>query len=316
MRRKVYLVTGAFGYLGKHIAEKLIEREDGSAAEVRTVTGSVNRENPFGERVADFGYDFERPDNMGGAFEGVDTFFNTYWIRFEHGGASFEKALKGTEALAGQAKKAGVRRIVHVSVMNCSEDSELAYFRGKAEAEKIVRGAGISYAILRPSLLFGGADILINNIAWTLRRMPVFPIFGDGRYRLSPMHVADLAEQAVEFGRGDACAAVDMPGPETVEYRQMVEWIAGALGRRRFLVGVPPILGYIGTRVMGLALRDVFVTREEIAALRGGLLCSDAEGRGEILLSEWIEQNIGRLGRRYSSELARRRDRNKDYSKL
>ena len=90
---------------------------------------------------------------------------------------------------------------MHISITNPSLDSPLPYFRGKAILEKEIRASGISHAIVRPTVLFGKEDILINNITYLLRRLPVFAIPGSGDYRLQPIYVEDLAEIAVEAWR-------------------------------------------------------------------------------------------------------------------
>ena len=167
---------------------------------VITLTNSSSRANPFGGRVRAFPFHFERPDLLVQHLKDVSVLYNTYWVRF----GPHADAVRNTLALFEAAKEAGVERIVHVSITNPSEDSPLEYFRGKAKLEKALVNSGISYAILRPAVLFGKEDILINNIAWTLRHLPVFGVFGDGRYRLQPIYVDDLASLAVEQGKSRA----------------------------------------------------------------------------------------------------------------
>ena len=103
-----------------------------------------------------------------------------------------------------------------VSITNSSEDSPLPYFRGKAAVERIVIESGLSYAIVRPSVIFGGEDILINNIAWLLRRFPVFAVPGSGDYRLQPVCVEDVAEIAVDAACDEGSVALDAVGPENL----------------------------------------------------------------------------------------------------
>ena len=184
----------------------------------------------------------------------------------------------------------------------------MEYFRGKAVLEKALVESGISHAILRPAVLFGKEDILINNIAWALRRLPVFGVFGDGRYRLQPIHVDDLAALAVREGQNRQNVVIDAIGPETFTYRELVATIGRLIGKRRPVISVPPWLGYAVGRMLGMFVGDVVVTKDEIEGLMADLLYVDAPPAGPTVLSDWVKQHAAALGRRYTSELARRKD--------
>ncbi len=238
----------------------------------------------------------------------VTVLYNTYWVRFNHRLFKHADAVRNTLALFEAAKQAGVQRIVHVSITNPSEDSPLEYFRGKAILEKALIDSGISYAILRPAVLFGKEDILINNIAWVLRRLPVFGVFGDGHYRLQPIYVDDLAALAVEQGQKRENVIINAIGPETFTYRELVARIGQLIGKERPVVSVPPWLGYAVGWLLGKLVGDVVITKDEIEGLMADLLYVDAPPAGRTLLTEWVRAHAGTLGRRYTSELARRKD--------
>jgi uncharacterized protein YbjT (DUF2867 family) len=186
----------------------------------------------------------------------------------------------------------------------------------KARLERALRESGLSYAILRPAVLFGRGDILVNNIAWVLRRLPVFGVFGDGQYRLQPIYVDDLAELAIEHGRQSGNTTIDAIGPETFTYRDLVRQIGAILGKPRPIVSVPPSIGYVAGWLLGHLMRDVVITREEIAGLMQGLLATDSPPAGHTRLTDWARENADTLGRKYASELARRRDRRTAYEQL
>jgi len=310
--QETHVVTGAFGYSGRRIAQCLLER----GVAVRCLTNSPHRPHPFGDRVPAFPYDFARPERLIETLRGVSVLYNTYWIRFNHGGFSRAEAVENSLVLFDAARRAGVRRIVHVSVANPAEDSPFEYFRGKARLERAIRESGLSYAVLRPAVVFGGEDILINNIAWMLRRLPVFGVFGDGSYGIRPIHVDDLADLVVRCGFETAEAVIDAVGPERFTYRVLVEEIARIIGVRRRIVNVPPALGHWIGWAVGAAVRDVVLTRDEIGALMAGLLDSNAPAAGETKLTEWAMHHAETLGHRYASELARRRDRATAYQNL
>jgi len=304
-----HVVTGAFGYSGRYIARRLLKR--GHA--VRTLTDSPVRENEFEGRVIASPFHFDDHSKLVESLRGASVLYNTYWVRFNHVDFKHSVAVENTLKLFAAARDAGVRRIVHVSITNPSEDSRLEYFAGKARLERALRQTGLSYAILRPAVLFGKEDVLINNIAWLLRRLPVFGVFGDGGYRLQPIYVDDLAELAVEQGHTDQDCVIDAIGPETFTYRALVKQIGLIIGKTRPVISVPPIVGYAVGALLGKIVGDVIITREEIEGLMGDLLYVDSAPAGATRLTEWARQHADTLGRRYTSELARRRNRRQAY---
>jgi NADH dehydrogenase len=302
-------VTGAFGYSGRYIAKRLIV----AGHEVITLTNSLGRVNPFGDRVRALPFHFDEPEKLRDSLRGVDALINTYWVRFDHRLFTHEQAVANTRIFFAEAKNAGVRRIVHVSITNPDIASDLPYFRGKAELESSLASLGVSYCILRPTVLFGKEDVLINNIAWSLRHLPVFGVFGAGDYKLQPIYVDDLAAVAVEKALGGRDEVIEAIGPETFTYRGLAETIRRALGLKRLIIGVPPELGYWGCRIVGLMVGDVVVTREEIQGLMEGRLYAEAPPLGKTKLTEWIGSHRDTLGLRYTSEMARRIDRSSEY---
>jgi len=240
---------------------------------------------------------------------GISVLYNTYWVRFNYKTFTFASAVRNTITLFNCAKQAGIERVVHISVTNPSEQSHLEYFRGKATVEKALQESGISYSILRPAIFFGKDDILINNIAWILRRFPVFGVFGDGSYQLQPIYVDDLAKLAVEQGENRENTVVDAIGPETFTYKGLVQEIGKAIGKRRPIISIPPTIGYILGSIIGKIIGDVLITRDEIEGVMSGLLCVDSPPVGETRLTDWMREHAELLGKHYVSELARRRDR-------
>jgi NADH dehydrogenase len=305
----LHAVTGAFGYSGKYIARCLLQQ----GYQVITLTNSPDRQNPFEGQVKAFPYSFDRPERLVETLRGVQVLYNTYWVRFNHPGFSFQDAVKNSSVLFDAAKEAGVERVVHVSITNPSPYSPYEYFSGKARVEQALMESGLSYAILRPAVLFGREDILINNIAWVLRRLPLFGVFGSGEYRLQPIYVEDLAELAVEQGQRAENVIIDAIGPETYTFRELVEEIGRAIGAPRPVIGVPPRLGYIAGSLLGWLKRDVLITWEEVQGLMADLLVVDSPPAGETRLSDWMGAHPDWLGRDYASELARRRDRVSEY---
>ena len=308
----VHVVTGAYGFSGRYIAARLLDQGE----TVRTITNSPNRPNPFGGKVSADRFHFDEPEKLVAALRGADVVYNTYWVRFNYGDFGHAIAVENTLKLFAAAKEAGVRRFVHLSITNPSEDDDLEYFSGKARLEKALVNSGLSYAILRPALIFGKEDILVNNIAWMLRRLPVFGVFGDGMYRLQPIYVADLAELAVREGKNDENVTINAIGPETLTFRGLAETIGAIIGKRRPIVSVSPGFGYLAARVIGWIVGDVVLTRYEIEGLMRELLYTASEPVGKTRLTEWAGQHAATLGLRYSSELGRRFKRDLAYADL
>lgn len=308
--KETHMVTGAFGFTGKYIAEILLDK----GHNVRTLTNSVNRKNPFGDKVQAFPFHFENVKELTKSLDGVDVLYNTYWVRFNHKNFSHSDAVQNTLKLFNAAKQAGVKRIVHVSITNPSEESKLEYFHGKAVLEKaLMMDSGVSYSILRPAVIFGKEDILINNIAWLLRKMPLFPVFGYGSYRIQPIYVKDFAELAVKEGNGKENHIINAIGPETYTYKSLVEKIGDIIGIRKPIVSVSPSFGYFVGYMVSKIVKDVVITKEEIKGLMGDLLCVDDKPTGKTKLSEWINKNKEMLGKRYANELTRRLNRTVAY---
>ena len=294
-------VTGAFSYSGKYVAQRLLARGE----EVVTLTGHPNRPDPFKGKVKAFPLDFNNEKELIESLKGVDILVNTYWIRFDHGQNTQPRAVENTRKLVKAASAANVKRIVHVSITNPSADSHLPYFWGKAANEKAVIESGMSYAILRPTVLVGAEDILINNIAYLMRRFPFFGLPGDGSYRLQPICVDDLADLIVEGVYAKNNYIIDAVGPDNFTFKEMVELIGEKTGSKRLLISLPPKLALMAAQFLSLFLGDVLLTPEEVDGLMSGLLVSKEPPRGKTSLRDWLDANKDRVGKKYASELAR-----------
>ena len=300
---KTHVVTGVTGYTGRYIAQRLLRR----GHRVRSLTGHPDRPDPFGGQVRMMPYHFDNPDLLARSLVGSDTLFNTYWIRMAHGDMTHERAAGNLRMLFAAAQWAGVRRIVHISIANATIDSHLPYYHGKALAEQSLREVGPSHAIIRPTLLFGHGDILLNNISWALRRFPVFPIPGWGDYPVQPGFVEDIADLAVEMSESDQNIEMDAVGPEVFSYSEYVELVRRSIGARSLTLKLPPGLVLLGSKLVGAFVNDVALTRDEIDGLSAGLLASRETGAASLptRLTQWLPDNSSGLGRRYASEMER-----------
>ncbi len=296
-------VTGAFSYSGKYITRRLLAQ----GHEVVTLTGHPNRPDPFGGKVKAFPLDFDEA-SMTKSLAGVDTLYNTYWVRFDQGANTQPRAVENTRKLVNAAKAAGVRRIVHISIANPSADSHLPYYWGKAANEKAVMESGMSYAILRPTVLYGekaAEDVLINNIAWLLRRFPFFGQIGNGQYKIQPVFVDDLAALAVEAGTRSDNLVWDAVGPDIFTFDEMVKLIGEKIGHPKPILHFAPRLALMAAQAISIFVRDVVLTPEEVDGLMAGLLVSPEPPRAKTRLADWLEVNRKNVGAVYASELSR-----------
>ena len=295
------IVTGAYSYTGRYVARRLLDE----GVSVRTLTRNPDRDGPFSSLVPGAPLDFSAPDGLCRTMQGAEVLYNTYWIRFGRGRNTFDQAVANSKVLFDAAAKAGVGRIVHFSVANASSECRLPYFRGKGQVEEILQDMGIPYAIIRPTLVFGEGDLLLNNMAWALRRFPVFPVFGRGDYKVQPIYAGDLAAQAVASGSLSENTVADAAGPDTFTFDELLRLLASGVNARVRLAHTPPSLGFALTRLVGLLLRDVVLTRDAVDGLMAGLLTSHAAAAGTTRLAGWLEDNPDILGRQYVSELRR-----------
>jgi uncharacterized protein YbjT (DUF2867 family) len=298
-----HVVTGAFGFSGRHIAGLLLDR----GHDVTTLTNHADRPDPFGGRVAVRPLDFTDPAGLTESLRGADTLFNTYWMRLERGGVTYADAVANSRVLFAAAREAGVRRIVHMSIANAERGSDLPYYRGKLEVESALRDSGVSHAILRPAVLVGDQPMLVNSIAWMLRHLPAFGIPGNGRYGFQPVHIDDHAGLAVEMGQGDENLTVDSAGPEQFTFADFVGELKRTIGSRSIVMRVPPPMALLVGGALGLLVRDTVLTRDELNGLIANLLTSHQPPLGTTRVSDWLADAGSWLGRRWLPE-ARGRD--------
>jgi uncharacterized protein YbjT (DUF2867 family) len=294
------VVTGAFSFTGRYVAARLLQLGRG----VRTLTRHPQSASPFGARVEAFPLDFDL-DTLTERLRGADTLYNTYWIRSPRGDVTFERVLDNTATLLSAAREAGVRRVVQLSVSNASASSTLPYFRAKALAEEALSSSGLSYAIVRPTLVFAREDVLVNNIAWLLRRLPLFVVPASGGYTLQPVAVQDVAGLAVTAGLGSEPAVLDAAGPDIFSFEELVRLVREAVGSRAAIVHASPRLAFGLSALTGKVLRDTLVTRAELAGLMQGVLTSKAAPTGTRRFADWLSENADTVGRSYVSERLR-----------
>jgi uncharacterized protein YbjT (DUF2867 family) len=277
-----------------------------SGRRVRTITGLPKRANGFGARIEFAPVNFTDWEALVRSLKGAAVLYDTYWVRFHPGRATFDEAVTNSSMLIQAAKEAGVGRIVHLSIANPSLESHLPDDAGKALVEKAIVDSGLPYAILRPTVIFGIEDILIHNIAWFVRHLPVFAIPGTGAYELQPIFAEDLAELATHSAQNEENLVLDAVGPEIFSFEDLVRKIAAAVGADPKFIHASPRIAFQMLRLAGPVVGDVVLTREEIEGLMANPLVSTQPPTGQARFTAWLSQNNCILGKQYASELQRR----------
>jgi len=291
------VVTGAFSYIGAAVAAELLAR----GWEVRTLT---NRRPPAGSKIAAAPLTFEK-EHLRRQLEGADLFVNTFWVRIPFAGETFQSAVVRSGMLFDAAAAAGVGRIVHTSVSNPRSGLNLGYYAGKARVEERLRAAKVPYAIVRPTLVVGPADVLTSNIAWLLRRFPLFPVPDGGRCKLQPVTLADTARILADAAESPSGTEIDAAGPEAMTFWDYVQAVAGACGLTRLLVSMPSSVALAGLSLIEPLLGDVVLTEEELLGLQQELLLSHEPALGTESVRHWLQANADSLGRRYINDVSR-----------
>ena len=303
METKKIAITGAFGYSGKYITQKLFEK----GYQVKTLTNSPHKKNSFEKKIEVVPLSFENRDLLTDNLSDINVLINTYWVRFNHRNFNHNQAVDNTKILFDAAKEAGVKKIIHVSITNPDEHSELEYFKGKGILENYLKEIIPAYAIIRPAVLFGKEDILINNIAWMIRHLPITGVFGKGDYKLQPIHVEDFADIIIKEIENPDNKIINAIGPETFTYKELVSAIMKNIGIRKRIINTSPQLAYYVGKFVSFLKKDVTITKEEIKGLMQNLLYVDEEPTGKIKLTEWVKENKNTLGKKYANELLRRK---------
>lgn len=312
-KHNIHTITGALGFTGKYIAKQLIEK----GYTVQTLTNSQGRPNPFGDKLKILPLDFNNEIELVSSLQGTDVLYVTYWVRFVYKSKNltflYSQGEENTKKLFDAAKKAGVKRIVYVSISNPDEKLPYEYFYRKARIEKYLMGLGVSYAILRPCVLFGHEDILFNNITWVIRNFHLFPSFSAKECKIQPIFVDDLATLITESAQKNEDMLIDACGPETFHYKDLAKTIRKILNVKCLIFSVPKSWIYYSGKIISMFTGDQILTRDEMNALCEGLMYSRNPPLAPTRFTEWLKENKKTFGKHYANETKRRRYRKMAY---
>ena len=235
-------VTGANGFVGRHVVARLLPRRHQVRALVSERPGSEGELPGGGAGMEVRRADVRRPETLRGAFDGVDAIVHTVAIPTERKQKFADVNVAGVAHVVEEARRADVARIVHMSAIGADPASPYPYLRSKGRGQALVTGAGIPHVVLRPSLLFGEGDDFFPRLRFSLY-FPIVPVPGDGKARFQPVHVDDIAQALVAaLERGDISGVHELGGPEAVTYDEMLEETMRGTGIRRPRVHLPVLL--------------------------------------------------------------------------
>jgi uncharacterized protein YbjT (DUF2867 family)/membrane protease YdiL (CAAX protease family) len=262
---KTVAVVGGTGFLGRHVVATL--REAG------LVVHALSRRN---------GFDGRQPNPE--LFRGIDAVVNLAGIKREEGSQTFEAVhVDLVRNLVETLKAAGIRRLIHVSVVVARPAPELPYHDTKWKGEEIVRASGLDYTILRPGVIYGEGDDMLSHLALMIRTAPVFPIVGRGTAPMRPVDARDVAASVLAALRIPCSGKTyDIVGPDRLELRDVVRHVAKALDRPVWLLPTPAILMRVPVRIMEAVMTQPLSTRAQLAMLAEGLDGDPAPARTEL----------------------------------
>ncbi len=266
-------VLGSSGFIGTHLTLFLLQM--GYRLNLLHHRADPDYVSPRGQ-IESFQGSINDKDAMKRCFEGCSGVYHLVGIIAETRTSTFQRTVaEGTRALVDAAKEAGVKKIFYLSALGTSEDAETEYFRTKHEAERAVIESGLDYTIFRPSVVYGVRDKSLNMIASMVRHSPIIPVIGDGKYRMQPVYVEELAAIMAHASRLDVTDGkiYEVGGPEQLTYMEILDIIKRVLGRKRLTVHIPVSWVNAAAAVMEKIFKPAPVTRDQIRMLRKESIC-------------------------------------------
>jgi uncharacterized protein YbjT (DUF2867 family) len=235
---QVVTVFGGTGFLGRRIVSHV--RDKGFS--VRIASRRPKRSSGDDPELRSIAADIRERQSIATAVEGAFGVVNAVGLYVERGTETFHAVhVVAAERVAEEARKAGVKRLVHISGIGADAHSSSPYIRARGQGEQAVRAAFASVEVIRSAVMFGPDDAFLNTLIQLLRRLPVYPMFGRGETRLQPADVEDVGEAVARLMQrtGTEAITVECGGPRVYSYDELLRTIARAANVRRILVPVP-----------------------------------------------------------------------------
>ncbi len=244
--------------------------------------------------------DVSDTDSLEKATIGVERIIHLVGIIQEAAGATFQRVhVDGTRNLLEAARKSGVRHFFYQSALGTRPNAKSEYHKSKWAAEELVRASGISFTILRPSLIYGPGDQFTIRLSEMIRLSPVLPIIGSGRSKVQPIFIDDVATCIVKAVTSDCCLneIYEIGGPDQLTYEEVTVAIADAMGVKRPTLHLPLFFMKSMATVLKAVLPKPPVTTDQLIMLQEDTVCTmrdirDAFGIEPLGFREGLEKFI------------------------
>lgn len=272
-------VTGGTGFVGRELLRQLLAA--GHAVRTLVRGGSADKLEEPGKVEIHTG-DITDPGSLVGALEGCDAVIHLVGIirEFRGRGITFKKMhVNATENILEACDEQGVQRYLHMSSNGTRENGSTAYHRTKWQAEELVRASGLDWTIFRPSLIFGQGSEFVKMLTELIHRVPVVPVIGDGKYRMQPVSVVQVAESFVR--------ALEMPesigatylqgGSESYSYDTILDLTGRAMGREKVVKVHQPVFMIKPMVKMLQGFEQFPITEDQLKMLIEGNVCDPGD---------------------------------------
>lgn len=277
-RAKTVFLTGATGFIGRHVLRELLARGYRVRCLVRGPSIGRVQDDPHAERVVG---DLLLPRCYTRQVAGCQAVVHLVGILAETPEATFRQAhVEATQNLVVACQKSGVRRFVHLSALGAGPSPGIRYFQSKHQAETLVRANGLDFTIFRPSLVHGPDGDLVRMLARMARSRLPLAVVGAGRQRLQPVYVEDLARLVADALERPPTVGqtYEVGGAQILTYRELLDAVARAvLGRPRRTFRVPAFAAMLGAAFLEFLLTRPPFTRELLRMLLAGSVCESLE---------------------------------------
>lgn len=275
-------VLGAGGFIGTYLALNLIQM--GYRLSLLSHRKDPDFISPRGQIETHQG-SIEDEKSLVNCFRACEMVYHLVGIIAETKTKTFQKTVAdGTAKVVSAAKKTGVNKLFYLSALGAAENAETRYHQSKWQAEQHVTNSGLDYVIFRPSIVYGVEDKFINMIARMIRRSPLVPIIGDGKYKLQPVYVEELcAVMAMASKKESACGRIfDIGGPEQLTYLEIVDIIKRTLNLKRGTVHIPLALARMAAYILERILKPAPLTRDQLNMMQTGSICDQTVAEKEF----------------------------------
>lgn len=264
------LITGATGYIGRHLVARLVEQGERPRCLVRSRERAAAL-LPIDNVDIALG-DTTRPETLAAAVQGVDTIVHTAFItadRKQSAGNHYEETnVQGTANLIKAARDAGVTRVIELSGLGTKPDRPGSYMQGRYMAEKMLKESGLQWTIIQPSVLFGKDAPFVKGLSDLIRTSPVIPLIGGGRIRFQPIYVEDVVTvivKVLETPEQSANKTYTIGGPAYYTFTEIINALLHAMHKSRVKAPAPiPLVG-MGAAMMEAVLPKPPLTRAAMA---------------------------------------------------